>query len=116
MDINATKQQLISLVKKINYENPSLSIEVHQQKVSKKNMCVRGNNGSLWIEPYPDWYDIGLSGQSLTKQMTGYMEQLCGKKTGDKQSKPEPSHHPFWRVNDFKFVEAAVYQYASFKI
>lgn len=115
MDINATKRQLTSLVKRINSENPSLSLDVHQQKVSKKNMCVRGNNGSLWIEPYPDWYDIGLSGQSLTKQMTGYMEELCGNKAGNKQSKPEPSHHPYWRVTDFKFVEAAVYKYASLK-
>jgi hypothetical protein len=115
MDIKATKRQLTSLVKRINSEHPSLSLEVHQQKVTKKNMCVRGNNGSLWIEPYPNWYDISLSGQSLTKQMTGYMEQLCGVKAGNKQSKPEPSHQPFWRVQDFKFVEAAVCKYASFK-
>ncbi|MBT4860345.1 MAG: hypothetical protein HON46_06015 [Gammaproteobacteria bacterium] len=115
MDINATKQQLISLVKKINSENPSLSIEFHQQKVTKKNMCVRGKNGSLWIEPYSDWYDIGLSGQSLTKEMTGFMENICGKKAGNKQSKPEPSHHPFWRVNDFKVVESSVYRYAGVK-
>jgi hypothetical protein len=115
MDINTTKQLLISLVKTINSENPSLSLEVHQQKVVKQHICVRGNNGSLWIEPYPDWYDISLSGQSLTKQMTGYMEKLCGNKYGNKQSKPEPSHQPYWRVTEFKFVEAAVNQYARYK-
>jgi hypothetical protein len=46
--------------------------------------------------------------------MTEYMEELCGKKTGNKQSKPELSHQPFWRVYDFKYVEAAARKYATF--
>ena len=112
MDIATTKQQLIALVDKVNKENPGMSLEFHQQRITKKNMCVRGNNGSLWIEPFQNWYDIGLSGQSLTKQMQGFMEKFCGQKSGYKQTKPEP-HHPFWRVHDFKVVEAAVYRYAG---
>jgi hypothetical protein len=115
LDIKSTKLQLEALVKKMNAEDFSLTLEVHQQKVKKTNMCVRGGNGALWIEPLPNWYDIGLSGQSLTNQMTGYMEKLCGAKTGNKQSKPEPGHQPFWRVTDFKYVEAAVREYPRFK-
>ncbi len=115
IDIKTTKNQLISLVKKINSENPGLALEFHQQRVSKKNMCVKGSNGTLWIEPYSEWYDIGLSGQSLTREMQGFMEKTYGKKKGNKQSKPEPSHQPFWRVTDYKLVEVAVYRYAGVK-
>lgn len=115
MDINTTKAQLIALVDRLNGEYPELSLEYHQQKVSKKNMCVRGCNGSLWIEPCQEWYDIGLSGQSLTNDMEGFMTCTFGPKKGNKQSKPEPSHQPFWRVTDFKSVEIAVRRYAGVK-
>jgi len=115
MDINTTRNQLIALVNKINDDNPGLVLTYHQQKVTKKNMCIRGCNGSLWIEPHQEWYDIGLSGQSLIKEMEGFMTSTFGPKNGNKQSKPEPSHHPFWRVTDFKSVEIAVYRYAGLK-
>jgi hypothetical protein len=112
MDIKTTKNQLISLVEKIKKEQPGTTLEFHQQKVTTTNMCVRGINGFLWIEPHQKWYDIGLSGKSLTKQMQGFMEELCGHKSGYKQTKPEP-HQPYWRVYDFKYVKAAVYRYAK---
>jgi predicted HNH restriction endonuclease len=113
MDINITKKKLIDLVVKINEQHPSIGLAYHQQDVTKKNMCVEGCNGKMWIEPMSNWYDISLSGQSLTLEMTGYMKQEFGEKTGNKQSKPEPSHQPFWRVDDFKLVEKAVFRYAG---
>jgi len=115
MDINSTKSQLISLINTLNKEHSDLSLEYHQQRVILKNMCVRGKNGSLWIQPHEYWYDISLSGKSLTMEMNGFMERLFGKTMGNKQSKPEPSHQPFWRVTDFKYIEAAVYRYAGLK-
>ena len=116
MDIETTKHQLIRLVNRLNAENPRLALEFSQQKVCKKNMCVRGmKEGTLWVQPHQDWYDISLSGQSLTNNMTNFMEMTFGNKQGNKQSKPEPSHQPFWRVTEFKSVEIAVYKYAGFE-
>ena len=116
MDIETTKHQLIRLVNRLNAENPTLALEFHQQDVSKMNMCVRGmKGGTLWVQPHQDWYDISLSGQSLTNNMTNFMEMTFGNKKGNKQSKPEPSHQPFWRVTEFKSVEIAVYRYAGFE-
>ena len=115
MNINDTKQKLKDLVARINAEHPAIGLGYHQQDVSRKNMCVEGCNGKMWIEPMSNWYDISLSGQSLTLEMTGYMEQEFGEKNGNKQSKPEPSHQPFWRVDDFKLVEKAVFRYAGIK-
>lgn len=113
MDINITKKKLKDLVAKINAQHPAIGLAYHQQDVSKKNMCVEGCNGKIWIEPMSNWYDISLSGQSLTLEMTSYMNQEFGEKTGNKQSKPEPSHQPFWRVDDFELVEKAVFRYAG---
>lgn len=113
MDINTTKKKLENLVAKINTQYPSIGLAYHQQNATKKNMCIMGCNGKLWIEPMSNWYDISLSGQSLTLEMTEYMEQVFGKKTGNKQSRPEPSHQPFWRVNNFELVEKAVFRYAG---
>lgn len=115
MDINSTKNQLISLVYKINNDNSGHNLVFHQQKVSKKNMCIKGCNGSLWIEPHQEWYDIGISGQSLTKSMEGLMTSEFGIKKGNKQSKPEPSHHPFWRVTDFNLVKKSCVHVCRFK-
>ena len=42
MDINTTKNQQISLVKKINSESPELTLEFHQQEVSKKICALKG--------------------------------------------------------------------------
>ena len=114
MDIATTKQQLIALVDKVNKENPGMSLEFHQQRITKKNMCVRGNNGSLWIEPFQNWYDIGLSGQSLTKQMQGFMEKFCGQNQGTNR----PSQNPIIRFGEFvtlrllkpQFIDMQAYQ------
>ena len=115
MDIETTKKYLIELVREINNQNPSVGLGFHQQDVSKKNMCVEGCNGKLWIEPMREWFDVSLSGQSLTIEKTPIMLAEFGLKHGNKQSKPEPSHQPYWRVYDFESVVRAVYLYADIK-
>ncbi len=62
-----------------------------------------------------EWYDVSLSGHSLTIEKTPKMDVEFGSKHGNKQSKAEPSHQPFWRVYDFDSVERAVYLYAGIK-
>ncbi|MBE8233557.1 MAG: HNH endonuclease [Endozoicomonadaceae bacterium] len=112
MHIDIAKKKLEGLVEKINKDHPNIELKFHQQDKSKKNMCIKGCNGSMWIEPISGSYDIGLSGKSLTKQMQIFMENTCGSQTGFKQTKPEP-HHPYWRVNDFDLVKNSIYKYAG---
>lgn len=110
--IDSTKKKLIALVNKINKDYSDIKLVFHQQDISKKNMCIKGCNGSIWIEPISGTYDIGLSGKSLTMEMHGFMENNFGNKYGYKQTKPEP-HHPFWRVRGFELVEKSIYKYAG---
>jgi len=120
MDIETAKQQLKNLVKKINELSPGINVEFHQQDVTKKNMCIKGCNGRIWIEPTSKGYDISLSGNSLEKEMYGFMAELyerecdgykqLNKRIGQKKA-------PFWRVDNYEMMEKAVYRYAglSFK-
>ena len=115
MDINTAENQLRALVRKIRSENATSLVEFCQNPKTKRNMGVKGCNGTLWIHFHKEYYDISLSGQSLTKDMKGFMETTFGRKKGNKQSRPEPSHQPFWRVTEFKSVAIAVYRYAGLK-
>ncbi len=108
------KNKLIQLESEVNSDFMH-NIQFHQQKVTKENMSFSGGNGRIWIQPFHSGYDICLSGKSIEKQMYKFMCDLCGQNhTGYKQTKPEP-HAPFWRVDDFKLVEKAVYNYAKTK-
>jgi hypothetical protein len=90
------------------------NIKFEQQPVKEANMSFTGGNGRIRIEPFHSEYDISLYGKSIEKQMYQFMCDLCGKREGYKQTKPE-SRQPFWRVTDFKLVEKAVYHYAKTK-
>jgi hypothetical protein len=106
------KKKLLLLADEVNAKTGG-NIKFNQQKVTKENMSFSGANGRIRIQPFHGQYDICLSGQSIEKQMCGFMCDICGKDNdGYKQTKPEP-HAPFWRVSDFKLVEKATYYYAK---
>jgi uncharacterized protein with ParB-like and HNH nuclease domain len=110
MDVEATKDRLEQLVEEINNLS-SRKIRFHQQAKVKKNMAIKGSNGTLYIQPTTTAYDICLYGQSLEAEMSSFMQSLCGNKCmGYKQSN---NREPFWRVDDFEIVREAVFRYAG---
>ena len=108
------KTKLLYLEDEIN-SRKDCSIKFHQQDVTKEHMSFTGGNGRIGVSPSSEKYDIVLSGQSIEKQMYGFLQKTCGKDhDGYKQTKPEP-HAPFWRVSDFELVKKAVLHYAKTK-
>jgi hypothetical protein len=91
-------------------------IKFNQQKVAKDNMSFSGASGRIWIQPVAGGYDISLSGKALTAEMSSDMQALCGascngyKQTNKRLGKMD---QPYWRVDEFRIVKAAVERYAK---
>jgi hypothetical protein len=116
MNVETTKDRLLQLEEEITSLSLKNKIKFHQQRVIKKHMALKSTNGSLWVVPNKNSYDVCLSGQSLVAEMTPFMRKLCGNDcTGYKQTKPKP-HQPFWRVEDFQIVKDSVYRFAGIEI
>ena len=110
MDVDATKKSLEQLVEEINLLSPQ-QIRFHQQAKVKRNMAIKGANGTLYIHPTTTAYNICLYGKTLEVEMYPFMLSLSGKEcTGYAQSK---KREPFWRVDDFRIVRKAVFRYAG---
>ncbi len=98
------------------HSNGQQHIRFNQQDVTKENMSFSGANGRIYIQPAPGGYDISLSGQSLTAEMTSLMRGICGKPSdGYKQTNQRIGKQvqPYWRVHDFSLVREAVALYAK---
>ncbi len=109
------KNKLIALVEEIN-NNTKTTISFNQQSKKKENMSLSGGNGRMWIQPSPEGYDISLSGISLEKNLTPYMEKLFGKPCdGYKQTNNNIGiiRQPYWRTDSFKLVSQAAYEYSK---
>ena len=118
MDIDTVKHQLSYLVEKINQISSDVNLEFHQQNVTKKHMCIKGCNGSIWIQPTLNGYDISLSGISLEKEMYGFMKELYEKECdGYKQlnKRIDQKKAPFWKVSNYEMMVKAVYRYAGLR-
>ncbi|WP_076792237.1 hypothetical protein [Chlorobium sp. KB01] len=110
MDVDATKERLEELVEEINLLSP-LKFRFHQQAKVKRNMAIKGANGTLYIHPTKTAYNICLYGKTLEPEMSPFMISLCGKEcNGYAQSN---KREPFWCVDDFRIVRAAVFRYAG---
>lgn len=113
MNVEATKERLEQLVEEINLLS-SQKICFHQQAKVKRNMAIKGANGTLYIHPTTTAYNICLYGKTLEVEMYPFMLNLCGKKcTGYAQSN---QREPYWRVDDFSVVRKAVFRYAGITI
>ena len=112
-----TQQKLLALRDEVNSDGLG-PIEFHQQEVNKQSMSFTGGDGRIYIRTVDagrgeESYDISLSGQSIQRNMSPYMENLCGRaRDGYKQSSEK---NPYWRVKDFDLVKKAVYHYAKTK-
>jgi len=101
-------KQLLKLVEEINQSNSNYKIKFNRQVKQTKNMSFSGANGRLAVQPSSVGYDISLSGESIQKQMYGFMRNLCGKECdGYKQlnTKLGKYDQPYWRVADFSLVK-----------
>ena len=78
-NIEILKKQLIELVNETNASLGVSRLSLHQQKVCEYRMSVTGGNGRLCIHAASDGYRIGLSGMSLTNELSGFMCELTGK-------------------------------------
>lgn len=93
-----------------------IHIRFNQQRVSKGNMSFSGGNGRIWMQPVANHYDLSLSGKALIAEMSSDMNLICGracigyKQTNKKLAKQD---QPYWRVQDFKLVRAAVDRYSK---
>ena len=116
--MNAVEQlaeQLKQLETELHREG-KVFIRFNQQPVKKGNMGFSGANGRIWITTVKGCYDVCLSGHSLTRQMSPFMQQLVGRDCdGYKQSNTKIGKFeaPYWRVEDFALVRAAVRHYAK---
>lgn len=91
-------------------------IRFNRQQVRQGNMSFSGANGRIWITTVKGCYDVCLSGHSLTRQMSPFMRQLVGRDChGYKQPNARLGQleAPYWRVEDFALIRAAVKHYAK---
>ncbi len=116
MNIEAEKKKLEQLTNTINSLSNSMSIEFHQQNITKKHMSFTGGNGRLCIHPTSKGFDIGLSRKSLSKEMYAFMCVLSGKDHHDKYGFPAEKTLPKWEVDDFEKVKKAAYHYAGLSL
>lgn len=113
--VDNLKARLNDLVSKLN-DAGGCHLELHQQAVTRKHISLTGGNGRMYVVPTADAFDIALSGISLTQQLTPVMTRICCQAaTGYKQrnAKKQQVREPFWRVEDFATVEAAITEYAK---
>ena len=113
VDILGTKSRLHQLVDEINKDAGYNKVRFHQQRVRKAHMSIEGRNGRLTVKPTQKGWDLGLSGQSLEKEMYEYMCRLTGKQKHDKFGFPNRQAMPIWEVNDLKLVDKAVRHYSK---
>lgn len=112
MNTEMVKRQLQNLESEVNSKHNMHKIKFCQQKVIERHMSFTGGNGRLCIEPRYQLYNIGLSGQSLTKEMYQFMCELTGK-SHDKYGYPAKKSLPKWEVSSFETLKKAVYRYAN---
>lgn len=110
--IDELRKKLSSLAEEINAGKAR--IKLHQQTKVRGNMSFSGGNGRIWVTPCSYGYDISLSGQSLQKQMYGFMKERVGRECdGFKQRNKDIKNQPFWRVREFEIVHQAVIRYSE---
>ena len=107
---------LLVLVNEICAElskNSHLALIVKQQAVRKENISITGAEGTLWLQLYAHWCDIGMNGTKESNPRLQQMETMFGRLCdGCKQTKPEP-HQLFWRCTTTKELIQAIHFYAG---
>ena len=106
MNIDVAKKMLERLRDEIEQSTGKV-LTMTQQTVARKNMCFKGGNGRIWIQPTNDYWDVSLSGQSVEAELTPVFQKLFGRvNDGFKQTRPILMQ-PFWRTTDFRQVKEA---------
>ena len=98
------------------HESGKTHLKFNQQRIARENMSFSGANGRLWIQPVAGSYDVSLSGKALTAEMSPEMRSICGHEcNGYKQTNKRlgKRDQPYWRVEDFALVRAAVERYSK---
>jgi len=86
---------------------------VKPQSVRRKNISVTGMAGTLWLQIYTNWCDIGMSGTPESNSRIPSMEKMFGRGfNGYKQTTPKP-HQPFWRCTTTEELKNAIHFYAG---
>ena len=110
------KENLLVLVSEINASRVTPKINFNQQNKTTSNMSLTGGNGRIWIQPHTEGMDVSISGQSLEKQMYGFMLSLFRRDCdGYKQRNATKGfkRQPFWRTSDFMQVKEVAFEYAK---
>lgn len=110
------KEKLQKLLVQINASRATSKLKFNQQVKITSHMSLSGGNGRIWINPHREGIDVSLSGQSLEKQMYGFMFRLFGRDCdGFKQKNAGKGfkRQPFWRTTDFRQVKEVAFKYAK---
>jgi HNH endonuclease len=104
-----------SLVTEINSLSQKDIVNFHQQPKTPENMAIKGERGTLYIQPNKTftYIDICLYGISIEKEMFGFMVDLCGKSFDS--YKHLKKKEPYWRVGieNLSIIRKAAYRFAG---
>ncbi|MEZ8820350.1 MULTISPECIES: histidine kinase [unclassified Vibrio] len=103
------------IVSDLNKRLP-VSLVLHQQQITTKNISLSGANGRVWVSPCQGGYDISISGISLENDMTARLTSYFGRNPdGYKQRNATRGfeRQPFWRTSNFLNVEVVCEMYAK---